>query len=416
MKKIIILFAFILFYSSCKDDKSVDSDHVTAATLLGNPKYQAICYGGYRTDSRENQPTILEIKEDLRILEALKIKVVRTYNVHFAEASNLLQAITELQKEDKNFEMYVMLGAWIDCKNAWTKEAPIHNQESQRNEVEIKEAVKLANQYPKIVKIIGVGNEAMVQWATSYYVTPNIILKWVNYLQELKKQKKLPQNLWITSSDNYLSWGGGDIMYHTKDLNKLIKAVDYISLHTYPIHDERSFPQIWGITENQKQLSDTMKIQAAMNRAKDYAALQYKSVQTYMKSIGINKPVHIGETGWTTMDNVYYGEKGSKAADEYKAGLYYKLIRDWTNKEKITCFYFEAFDENWKDQPNAQGAENHFGLINLKSEAKFALWNEVDAGVFKNIKRAGLTIKKSYQGDLKSLWKDVKIPPTIKAN
>lgn len=189
MKKIIILFAFILFYSSCKDDKSVDSDHVTAATLLGNPKYQAICYGGYRTDSRENQPTILEIKEDLRILEALKIKVVRTYNVHFAEASNLLQAITELQKEDKNFEMYVMLGAWIDCKNAWTKEAPIHNQESQRNEVEIKEAVKLANQYPKIVKIIGVGNEAMVQWATSYYVTPDIILKWVNYLQELKKQK-----------------------------------------------------------------------------------------------------------------------------------------------------------------------------------------------------------------------------------
>lgn len=232
----------------------------------------------------------------------------------------------------------------------------------------------------------------------------------------IKKTKKLPQNLWITSSDNYLSWGGGDTMYHTKDLNKLIKAVDYISLHTYPIHDERSFPQIWGITENQKQLSDTMKIQAAMNRAKDYAALQYKSVQTYMKSIGINKPVHIGETGWTTMDNVYYGEKGSKAADEYKAGLYYKLIRDWTNKEKITCFYFEAFDENWKDQPNAQGAENHFGLINLKSEAKFALWNEVDAGVFKNIKRAGLTIKKSYQGDLKSLWKDVKIPPTIKAN
>jgi hypothetical protein len=42
----------------------------------------------------------------------------------------------------------------------------------------------------------------MVKWATSYYVQPSVILKWVNHLQELKKVK-LDANLWITSSDNF---------------------------------------------------------------------------------------------------------------------------------------------------------------------------------------------------------------------
>ena len=76
----------------------------------------------------------------------------------------------ELKEEDAAFEMYVMLGAWIDCKNAWTAEPPIHNQESERNAVEIKEAVRLAKTYPDIVKVIAVGNEAMVKWAEAYYV------------------------------------------------------------------------------------------------------------------------------------------------------------------------------------------------------------------------------------------------------
>jgi hypothetical protein len=32
-------------------------------------------------------------------------------------------------------------------------------------------------------------------------------------LANFKKQGKLPENLWITSSDNFASWGGGsDIM------------------------------------------------------------------------------------------------------------------------------------------------------------------------------------------------------------
>lgn len=404
-----VYYILFLMMVSCTT-KSNDCIEMTAEKILGNPNYQAICYGGFRTNSRDKEPSLAEIKEDLKILSTMNIKVIRTYNVHFKEAENLLQVITEMKRQNADFEMYVMLGAWIDCKNAWTDLPPIHDQESESNATEIKEAVRLANQYPAIVKIIAVGNEAMVKWATGYYVTPNIILKWVNHLQGLKKQSKLPSSVWITCSDNFASWGGGDESYHVDDLNQLIKAVDYISMHTYPMHDTHYNPVFWHLKENQQSLSDKEKINALMLHSRDYAISQYQSVVKYMKSIGVNKPVHIGETGWASQSNEHYGAKGSKATDEYKSARFYQLMREWSNKQKISCFYFEAFDENWKDSANPEGSENHFGLINLKGQAKYALWDAVDKGAFKGLTRNGKPITKTFNGDEKQMWKEVLMP------
>jgi len=409
-----IYICIILMFASCnsKNTFTKNSD-MTAEKLLGNPEYQAICYGGYRTKTREVQPTLAQLKEDMIILEAMNIKFIRTYNVHYDEVKNLLKVISDLKKERPGFEMYMMLGAWIDCKNAFTEYQPIHDQESDRNAVEIEEAVRLANQYPDIVKVIAVGNEAMVKWATSYFVTPNIILKWVNYLQDLKKENKLPKDLWITSSDNFASWGGGDTIYHVKELIELYHAVDYVSIHTYPMHDTHYNPVFWGVNEDDDQLTEKQKIDAAMLRAKNYAVSQYKSVHKYMTSLGINKPIHIGETGWATHSNEHYGDEGSHAADEYKSAIFYKGIKDWSDSLGITCFYFEAFDEQWKDAANPKGSENHFGLINLKSEAKYALWDLVDEGKFKNMTRDGKPITKTFQGNIQSLMRQVKAPPSL---
>lgn len=420
MKLAVFVFVMLLV-SSCNDSKK-ESDKknekkmltVNAKDILGNPEYLAISYGGYRQKDRNIQPTILELKEDMKILSAMGIKVLRTYNVHFDQAANLLKAIEELKKTDTDFEMYVMLGIWIDCKSAfnWENGEPDHTKESKRNPVEVKTAVELAKQYPEIVKVLAVGNEAMVRWATSYYVQPWIILKWVNHLQDLKKKGELSKDLWITSSDDYASWGGGDASYNTEDLEKLANAVDYISMHTYPYHNSHYNPEFWKVPENEESLSDKEKIDAAMLRALNFAKTQYDSVSNYMKSIGVNKPIHIGETGWASISGGHYGKNGSRATDEYKQGLYYKHLREWTNKENISCFYFEAFDEQWKDGANELGSENHFGLINLKSEAKYPLWSLVDNGTFKGLTRDGKPIAKTYNGNLDELMKDVLVPNT----
>ncbi|HSO86096.1 MAG TPA: hypothetical protein VLQ91_06065 [Draconibacterium sp.] len=386
----------------------------TAAEIMGNPEYRAISYGGYRENTRDIQPTIPQLKEDMKILSAMGIKLLRSYNVHHDEAANLLEAIRQLKQEVPGFEMYLMLGAWIDCKNAWT-DLPerIRNEESERNTVEVARAVELTRQYPDIVKIIAVGNEAMVHWAWNYYVEPSIILKWVNNLQDLKKKGELPESLWITSSDNFASWGGGDSEYHKDDLNKLIEAVDFISMHTYPMHDTHYNAEFWRVPKAEEPLPDLEKIDAAMLRAKNYAISQYESVVKYMQSLGINKPVHIGETGWSTVSQELYGYDGSRATDEYKSAQYHKLMREWTDKEGITCFYFEAFDEQWKDAANSNGSENHFGLINLQSQAKYVLWNLVDDGIFNGLTRNGKPITKTYNGNLDSLMQDVKVPPAL---
>lgn len=384
---------------------------MNASDILSNPDYLAISYGGYRGVSRDEQPTIKQLKEDLRIMHAMGIRVLRTYNMQLPHATNVVKAIAELQKEHPDFEMYVMLGAWIDCKNAWTGMKPDHNIESEQNAAEIDRAVQLAAQYPDIIKVIAVGNEAMVKWATSYYVQPSVILKWVNHLQDLKIKGDLPADLWITSSDNFASWGGGESQYHVPELNELIKAVDYISMHTYPMHDTHYNPVFWGTAIKDSLLSKEMKIEKSMVRSIDYAKDQYYRVEAYMKSLGVDKSIHIGETGWATYSSGLYGDDGSKAADQYKSGRYYQLMREWTTQNNISCFYFEAFNEKWKDAANPKGSENHFGLFNIDGEAKYAVWDLVDQGVFDGLTRNGNKITKSFNGSKKELLEYVKLPP-----
>ena len=390
--------------------QSLNNNYITAKDILGNSDYVAISYGGYRKTSREFQPTIVQLKEDLKILQAMNIKVLRTYNVQLAQTSNLIKAIRQLKVEDKNFEMYIMLGAWIDCKNAWTDKELDHNVESEKNASEIQRAVKLANQYPDIVKIIAVGNEAMIRWATSYYVQPDVILKWVNHLQSLKSEGKLPKHLWITSSDDYASWGGGNESYRVKDLEELIKAVDYVSMHTYPYHSTHYNPEFWGINDSEQNLSKEEKIKSAMKRALLFSQRQYANVLEYVHSIAPNKLVHIGEAGWATVSNGHYGSNGSRATDEFKEALYYKCMRDWTNKADISCFYFEAFNEPWKDAHNQKGSENHFGLFTVDGKAKFALWDLVDKGAFEGLTRDGNLITKTYEGNKEELIKHAELP------
>lgn len=413
MKKLRLLTLFTMVlgtFSGCNTME--ERKELSAAEILGNPNYLAISYGGYRHIDHDIEPTIEELKEDMRIMAAMGIKMLRTYKLHLPHATNVVKAIHELKQENPDFEMYVMLGAWMDCKNAWTDMEPDHDQESARNAEEIEKAVQLANEYPDIIKVIAVGNEAMVKWAASYYVQPWVILKWVNHLQDLKAQGKLPKDLWITSSDNFASWGGGDAEYHVEDLTKLIKAVDFLSVHTYPMHDTHYNPQFWGVLEEEVALIDTEKIAKAMERAQSYAENQYNSVVAYMRSLGVDKPVHIGETGWASFSNGHYGDDGSKATDEYKEALFYNQMRAWTNAQGISCFYFEAFNEPWKDAANQGGSENHFGLITVDGKAKYALWEAVDQGIFEGLTRGGNPITKTYNGNLEALMEDVKLPPT----
>jgi exo-beta-1,3-glucanase (GH17 family) len=395
----------------CSEKKS-PTQFITAAEILGNEAYPAVSYGGYRHNTRAIAPSIEEIIEDMHLLHAMGIKLIRTYNIQlFGETSRLLEAISLLKKEDPTFEMHVMLGAWIECKGAWTTDVNHREGNNIQNTQEIETAVEWIQKYPDIIKMVAVGNESMVHWASQYYVRPSVVLEWVNYLQNLKQTGQLPEHLWITSSDNFESWGGGNESYHTADLEKLIRAVDFISLHTYPFHDTHYNPNFWVVPEDEQTLSPQEQIDAAMLRAKNYAQAQYEQTRSYIERLAPKKSIHIGETGWATTASINYGSNGSKAADEYKQKKYFELVNEWTQKSGITCFFFEAFDEVWKDQGNPTGSENHFGLFTLDGQAKYALWEAIDSGNYAGLTRNGNPIKKSHQGNVKAMMHEVLQPP-----
>ncbi len=146
-----IFTLLILFFTACKDQggEKMTNKGKTASMLLQDTSTKAISYGGYRKGSRDDQPSLEELKEDMLILSAMGVNMIRTYNVHFPHAANVLQAIQELRDEDPEFEMYVMLGIWIDCKDAWT-DHPDHESEAlDKNTREVEKAVALSKKYPE---------------------------------------------------------------------------------------------------------------------------------------------------------------------------------------------------------------------------------------------------------------------------
>ena len=95
MMKTIQTYAFIvsiiLMATSCNTSRQkMNNSNITAAEILGNPDYLAISYGGYRKNTRDVQPTIEELKDDMKILSAMGIRIIRTYNVHLPQAENIL--------------------------------------------------------------------------------------------------------------------------------------------------------------------------------------------------------------------------------------------------------------------------------------------------------------------------------------
>ena len=397
-----ILLAMVLLVAGCEGGSRVDTKREqpqtpSAAELFGGGQLQAIAYGGYRSATRAVVPTVEDIKEDLRILAGLGFKMIRTYNTQqFDETRRIFLAIEALQAEDPTFEMYVMLGVWIDCAGAWT-DTPNHDEEDLlANQREVAAAVEFAKAYSNIVKVIAVGNEAMVRWAAAYYVQPKVVLKWVQHFQALKQAGEIESGIWVTSSDNFASWGGGEASYQTPTLDALILAVDFVSMHTYPFHDTHYNPAFWNQHSDVPSTRDPQAdVSAAMARAAAYAQDQYASTKHYVWRVDPGKAIHIGETGWASRDNRFYGPDGSNAAGERQQQLYFELMTAWARAAGIVLVLFEAFDEPWKDAKNPGGSENHFGLIDGQNRAKRVLWDKYDAGRLQGLKRGGQPIVRS---------------------
>ena len=124
-------------------------------------------------------------------------------------------------------------------------------------------------------------------------------------------------------------------------LEPLAAELDFISVHTYPAWEYRNIED-----------------------ALDYTMDNYYSVANHYP----DKLVVITEAGWTTASNGRGIEPGN-ASDELQA-RYYEELLEWTTKEKILTFVFEAFDDPRKGSTDPLEPEKHWGLFKVDHTPK----------------------------------------------
>ncbi len=294
---------------------------------------RAICYSGFREGQSPSgiYPTYDEVKEDLLLLQS-QWSYLRLYDCD-AHADTVLKVI-----EQENLPFQVMLGAYIVAEmnnfgcpwggGVYTEEQLVENKIKNRSQ--IKKLIELANQYPTIICTLSAGNEACVDW-TDHYVSVTSVIEYVNLI---KKEAKQP----VTFCENYVPW--------LTKLNPLVDAVDFISIHTYPVWEYKN-----------------------IHEALDYTKENYFSVANKYP----NKPVIITEAGWATNSNGR-GIEPHNVSEENQA-IYYQDLVNWTDKDKILTFVFEAFDESWKGSPEPLEPEKHWGLYKIDRTPKLVMTN-----------------------------------------
>jgi exo-beta-1,3-glucanase (GH17 family) len=294
---------------------------------------RAICYSGFRDGQQPGgiSPTYEEVKEDLLLLQD-HWNYLRLYDCD-EHAETVLQVI-----QQEKLPLKVMLGAYIVAEmnnfgcpwggGVYTEAELAKNHIKNYNQ--ISKLIDLANQYPEIICTLSAGNEACVDW-TDHYVSVSSV---ITYVKRIKKEAKQP----VTFCENYVPW--------LSKLKPLVDAVDFISIHTYPVWEYKN-------------------IHEALNYTKE----NYFAVA----NIYPNKPVVITEAGWATNSNGR-GIEPHNVSEESQEIYYHDLV-NWTDEEGILTFVFEAFDESWKGSSEPLEPEKHWGLFKTDRTPKLVMAN-----------------------------------------
>ncbi len=320
------LLAAVLTVSlaGCGAPVEADNGQRIDAFLLAD-EVMALAYSGYREGQHPDRgagavnPSDEQILEDLRILADHDFRLIRLYDT----GENSVSTLQLIREHD--LPIKVLLGIWLRAEISnhegcpWLDE-PIPDEQLAANKLlnaaEVRRGIELAQDYDDIVAAVNVGNEALVEWNDHMVLLDDVI----EYVRQVRSAIEQP----VTVADNYEWW--------IKDGAPLAEEVDFLGIHTYPAWEEKTIDEALPYTiENLEGVA---------------AALP-------------GKPMAILEAGWATTAT----EFGDRASEEHQA-RYYNELRDWATDAGMTVFFFEAFDEPWKGNPdNPNGAEKHWGLF-----------------------------------------------------
>lgn len=277
----------------------------------------AISYGCYRKGQAPDikGPSEKQILEDLNIIKQYW-RLIRIYGAD-DDARRVLDVIQTHQ-----LPIRVMLGVWM------ASEDKVGQKESNVKQVLC--AIELANMYQDIIAAVNVGNESQVFWSFHRMDPQHLI----HYIRAVRNNTSIP----VTTADDYNFW-------NKPESHIIADEIDFIVTHIYPLWNGKTLDIAFG---------------------------WFDSVYKDIKSKHPDKTIVIGETGWATnynADKTGPGEQGTliKASVNLAAQKQYLIMHnEWVNKNKVTTFLFEAFDEPWKgggENSPPQEIEKNWGVF-----------------------------------------------------
>jgi len=298
------------------------------------PFGKAVCYSGYRENQSPGShvyPSYEEVLFDLKLLSK-HFDYIRMYDP-YQHAKTVLQVI-----EENHIPLKVMIGVEPggEISNPNCPWGGLHSDEEiainkVKNYEQLDLLASLVNKYPKIVLAAAVGNECTSEWHHNL-VAPETIAAHAKYL-------KSKVNCPVTFCEGSVYW--------LKNGKEIAKEVDFISIHSYPL---------W--------------IRVPLDKAFEATVSDYEKNQKAYP----DKQIIFTEYGWTTCAD----DKMNQAeANEAGQNQYLTQVFDWSNKNKITMFVFEAFDEPWKGSSNPYEPEKHWGIMDVKRQPKLFFKNYI---------------------------------------
>jgi exo-beta-1,3-glucanase (GH17 family) len=312
------------------------SDGHEVPRVLDVEHANAICYSGYRrgqSPRTATYPSYDDVLEDLRILEG-GWSYLRLYDAS-PHAELVLEAI-----RNEGLDLCVMLGSDVGAEVSnpgcpWGGDYDDDQLAANRraNSAQIDRMIDLANRHPDVVFSVSIGNEATVDW-TDHLVPVETM---IGYARRVRQAVAQP----VTFCENYVPW--------TTKLQPLADELDFISVHTYPVWEYQTIDTAIAYTEQ-----------------------NYRAVADHYP----DKPVVVTEAGWPTNSNGR-GIDPANASQELQA-RYYQDLMEWSRREAVLTFVFEAFDEPWKGSPDPMEPEKHWGLFDVDRRPKLVLQEFAD--------------------------------------
>ncbi len=201
----------------------------------------------------------------------------------------------------------------------------------KENKIEIASLIQAANQNQDIVKRVIVGNEVLLRKDMD-------IDTLIAYIRQVKQAIKQP----VTFADVWSSY---------MQYPQLFNEVDFITIHILPYWEDEP---------------------VAIEQAAAHVEKIVKQIEDKAHSMGINKPILIGESGWPSVGR----QRGAAVPGVVNEARFIRDLIQVVNRHGFDYNIVEAFNQPWKSNNEGVVGAN-WGLLTIDREPVFPLTGPV---------------------------------------